>query len=188
MTPEKTIMAAILDARKMMIRETGAGYISNDELFTLLSIERKGSKNIKELSGLAWAQLTQEGYTDKEAIKILSFMELARRLQSWTDDPKPKISSPEDVYRLLYPQMREQKKEYFISICLDTKNQIISKETISVGSLNANVVHPREVFKAALLASAARIIVAHNHPSGDPEPSREDIEITIYRINYILEK
>jgi DNA repair protein RadC len=74
--------------------------------------------------------------------------------------------------------MREQKKEMFIVICLDTKNQVISKEITSIGTLNANIVHPREVFKAALLASAAHIIVAHNHPSGDPTPSREDIDIT----------
>ena len=168
-----------MDAKKGMIRETGnAAYLCDDELFALLSIEKKGTKNLKELSGMNWRALTVEGYTDKEALKIVSFIELARRLESWKDDPKPKISSPEDVYRLLYPQLREQKKEFFISICLDTKNQIISKETISIGSLNANVVHPREVFKSALLASAAHIIVVHNHPSGDPTPSREDIEIT----------
>jgi DNA repair protein RadC len=74
--------------------------------------------------------------------------------------------------------MREQKKENFIELCLDTKNQIIREEIISIGSLNANVVHPREVFKTALAVSAAHIIVAHNHPSGDPTPSREDIEVT----------
>lgn len=89
-----------------------------------------------------------------------------------------KINSPEDVYRLLYPSMREIKREVFIELCLDTKNQIIKQETISIGSLNANVVHPREVFKTAIRESAAHIIVAHNHPSGDPTPSREDIEIT----------
>lgn len=66
----------------------------------------------------------------------------------------------------------------FIELCLDTKNQIIREDIISVGSLNANIVHPREVFKLALAESAAHIIVAHNHPSGDPTPSREDIEIT----------
>jgi DNA repair protein RadC len=66
----------------------------------------------------------------------------------------------------------------FIELCLDTKNQIIKEDIISVGSLNANVVHPREVFRTALAESAAHIIVAHNHPSGDPTPSKEDVEIT----------
>jgi len=74
--------------------------------------------------------------------------------------------------------MRESKKEHFVELCLDTKNQIIREDTISIGSLNANVVHPIEVFRTALIESAAHIIVAHNHPSGDPTPSREDIDIT----------
>jgi DNA repair protein RadC len=74
--------------------------------------------------------------------------------------------------------MRESKKETFIELCLDTKNQVIREDMISVGSLNANIVHPREVFRTALVESAAHIIVSHNHPSGDPTPSREDIDIT----------
>jgi DNA repair protein RadC len=74
--------------------------------------------------------------------------------------------------------MRESKKETFVELCLDTKNQVIRESTVSIGSLNANIVHPREVFRFALIESAAHIIVAHNHPSGDPTPSREDIEIT----------
>ena len=169
-----------IDMKRQQIREDrqAVGYLCDDELYTLIGIKREGSpKSVKELSGMNWRQLTQEGYTDKDALKLLTFFELARRLDLPTE-PKPKINGPEDVYRLLNPMMREMKKEIFIVICLDTKNQIISKETISVGSLNANIVHPREVFKPALLASAAHIIVSHNHPSGDPTPSREDIDIT----------
>jgi len=74
--------------------------------------------------------------------------------------------------------MREQKKEKFITLYLDTKNQILKEETVSIGSLNASIVHPREVFKGALELSSASIIVIHNHPSGDPSPSREDIMVT----------
>ena len=74
--------------------------------------------------------------------------------------------------------IEDMTKEYFILLNLDTKNKVVSRQVISIGSLNANIVHPREVFKAAILASAAHIIVLHNHPSGDPVPSREDIEIT----------
>jgi DNA repair protein RadC len=170
----------IIDLKRQQIREDrqAAGYLCDDELYTLIGIKREGApKSVKELSGMDWRQLTQDGYTDKDALKLLTFFELARRLDLPTE-PKPKINSPEDVYRLLYPTMREMKKEIFVVICLDTQNQIISKETTSMGSLNANVVHPREVFKSALLASAAHIIVSHNHPSGDPTPSREDIDIT----------
>lgn len=78
----------------------------------------------------------------------------------------------------MYPRMREQKKEKFITLYLDTKNQILKEEVVSIGSLNASIVHPREVFKSALLESSASVIMVHNHPSGDPSPSREDIMVT----------
>lgn len=170
----------IIDIKRQQIREDrqAAGYLCDAELYVLLGLKKEDStKTVRELSGMDWRQLTQAGYTDKDALKLLTFFELARRLEI-PAEAKPKINAPEDVYRLLCPQMREMKKEISVVICLDTKNQIISKETISIGSLNANIVHPREVFKASLLASAAHIIVSHNHPSGDPTPSREDIDIT----------
>jgi DNA repair protein RadC len=74
--------------------------------------------------------------------------------------------------------MENQPNEVFAILCLNTKNKIVGVHTISIGSLNASIVHPREVFKAALLNNAASIILAHNHPSGHPEPSQEDIETT----------
>lgn len=79
--------------------------------------------------------------------------------------------------------MENQPNEVFAILCLNTKNKIVGVHTISIGSLNASIVHPREVFKAALLNNAASIILAHNHPSGDPEPSREDIETTHRLVN-----
>ena len=169
----------IMDTKRQMIRETNntVSYLCDEELYSLLGIKSIG-KNIKEISGMNYNALTLAGMKDSEAIKTLTFIELSRRLENFREDAKPKINSPEDVYRMLYPQLREEKREFFICLYLDTKNQVISKETISIGSLNANIVHPREVFKAALLASAAHMIVVHNHPSGDPTPSREDIEIT----------
>lgn len=135
--------------------------------------------NLKQLSQVNLKQLMKiHGIKESKAAQISACFEIARRLESFNEEPKPRINSPEDVYRRIYPSLREQKKESFIELCLDTKNQIIKEETISVGSLNANVVHPREVFKTALAESAAHIIIVHNHPSGDPAPSREDIEIT----------
>ena len=90
------------------------------------------------------------------------------------------IKSPADVAKLAREVlgMHEMAEENFIILCLNTKNKIVGVHTISIGSLNASIVHPREVFKAALLNNAASIILAHNHPSGDPEPSRDDIETT----------
>jgi DNA repair protein RadC len=93
-------------------------------------------------------------------------------------DKRPKISSMDDVVQIVKPMITDLNKEFFIALYLNTKNGVLKQEIISIGSLNANVVHPREIFKTACMISAAYIIVAHNHPSGDPTPSREDIEIT----------
>jgi len=88
------------------------------------------------------------------------------------------IKSPEDAYRLLKPFLAEADREKFVVVCLDTKNQPTAINVCHVGSLNASIVHPREVMKVAILSNSASIIVAHNHPSGRCEPSREDIEVT----------
>jgi len=93
-------------------------------------------------------------------------------------DKRPKISGMDDVIKAVKPLIADQNKEFFIALYLNTKNGVLKKEVISIGSLSANVVHPREVFRTACILSASSIIVAHNHPSGDPAPSREDIEIT----------
>lgn len=92
----------------------------------------------------------------------------------------PVIKSPAEVYRAATQllALHEEPEEHFCIFCLNTKNKIVGVHTISIGSLNASIVHPREVFKAAMLNNAAAIICIHNHPSGDPEPSREDIETT----------
>lgn len=88
-----------------------------------------------------------------------------------------RISRPEDVYELLHDLQRET-KEHFLALHLDGKNRIICLDRVSTGSLNQSIVHPREVFKGALLSSAAAVVLVHNHPSGDPTPSTEDREIT----------
>jgi len=92
----------------------------------------------------------------------------------------PVIKSPTEVYQAAKQllALHEKPQEHFCILCLNTKNKIVGVHTISIGSLNASIVHPREVFKAAILNNASRIICLHNHPSGDPEPSKEDIEIT----------
>ena len=92
----------------------------------------------------------------------------------------PVIKSPAEVYQVAKQilALHEKPEEHFCIICLNTKNKIVGVHTISIGSLNASIVHPREVFKAAMLNNASAIICLHNHPSGDPEPSREDIETT----------
>jgi DNA repair protein RadC len=97
----------------------------------------------------------------------------------------PIIKSPAEVYRAATQllALHEEPEEHFCIFCLNTKNKIVGVHTISIGSLNASIVHPREVFKAAMLNNAAAIICIHNHPSGDPEPSRVDIETTHRLVN-----
>lgn len=90
----------------------------------------------------------------------------------------PTIKGPEDVYRLLSPALRGEPREHFVALYLSSRHHVLAQETISVGSLNASIVHPREVFRPAILHSAAALILAHNHPSGDPSPSEEDLAIT----------
>ncbi len=89
-----------------------------------------------------------------------------------------KITCPEDAQKLIRYLIDSSDREIFVVVALDTKNQPISANICSVGSLNASIVHPREVFKMAILSNAASIIIGHNHPSGDPNPSNEDIKIT----------
>jgi DNA repair protein RadC len=90
----------------------------------------------------------------------------------------PEVSTPQQAAAVLRPRIEDWSKEHFLAILLDARNRIVGIETVSVGSLSASIVHPREVFKPALLASAAGLLLAHNHPSGDPQPSPEDLAIT----------
>ena len=88
------------------------------------------------------------------------------------------IRGPEDVVSLVGPKLRREKRENFIVLLLNASHEVLCVETVSVGSLNASIVHPREVFRSAVIQSAASVVLVHNHPSGDPEPSEEDLSIT----------
>jgi len=115
---------------------------------------------------------------DKAATLIAAF-EISRRADAqkkWFSNKK--ITSPSDVAEIFIPLLRDEVKEKFYVLCLNTANKIIKNELISIGNLNSSVVHAREVFKVAIENNSANIILLHNHPSGNPEPSREDISLT----------
>lgn len=118
----------------------------------------------------------------KRISQLKACYELARRLYSTQQNPN-QIISPVDVVTLLQTEMRFLQKERFYIIILNTKNHIIETKLISEGSLNSSIVHPREVFAWAVKRSASGIVCVHNHPSGDPELSREDIETTQQLVN-----
>jgi DNA repair protein RadC len=92
--------------------------------------------------------------------------------------PPAPIRGPEDALRVLRPRFKNQEREIFLVVLLNARHEVMSVETVSIGSVNSSIVHPREVFKPAIVQSATSVLLAHNHPSGDPEPSEEDLSIT----------
>jgi len=140
----------------------------------------KHDGNIKSLFSADITELSKiKGIGFAKAVQLKSVFELAKRIHSFTNE-KIEVSTPEDVANILMPKMRSLDKEHLVILCLDPRNRILngSEVTISIGSLDVNIVDPREVFKVALAKNAASIILAHNHPSGDPSPSSDDIKIT----------
>ncbi len=112
------------------------------------------------------------------AARVLACLEMSRRAAVWRGGSQRSIQTPEDVVALCWPQLRGAEREHFWSLALNTKNRLVRMVEISVGSLNASIVHPRELFKEAVRCSAASVVVVHNHPSGDPTPSGADIQLT----------
>ena len=119
-----------------------------------------------------------KGIGQSKAKLIKAALELGIRLLSKPVEEGTTITTPRDVFDLLMPRMRYYDREHFLVLSLNTKNLVVNIETISIGSLDSSIVHPREIFKHAIQQSAASIVLAHNHPSGDPFPSVEDMEVT----------
>ena len=117
------------------------------------------------------------GIGPSKAMEILTIAELQKRINQ-SKKPVKKISCAEDVFDYFYERLKDEKQENFYVLMLDTKNNIIGEQLISKGILDASIIHPREVFKPAIKNSASKIILVHNHPSGDPNPSKEDLDIT----------
>lgn len=119
-----------------------------------------------------------DGIGPARAAAVLASVELARRASLNPAVERATVSTPEDVVALCEPQLRGCDREHFWALALNTKNRLIKIVEVSIGSLNASIVHPRELFKEAVRCSAASVVVVHNHPSGDPTPSSADIQLT----------
>lgn len=171
----------------------GAGSLSNAELLAV--ILRTGSKDesvltlanrilhhfdgLRMLKDATVEEMTSiHGVGVVKASQLLAAFELGRRMVRLQYAQRYSIRSPEDCANYMMEEMRFLQQEHFVCLYLNTKNQVIHRQTIFIGSLNSSLVHPREVFKEAFRRAAASIICLHNHPSGDPSPSREDIEVT----------
>ena len=119
--------------------------------------------------------MTVKGIGSSKAARIMAAVELGKRIALKPVQKGMKIQDDEDVAELFMEEMRRLKKEMFKAVLLDSKGGVISVETVSIGELNSTIVHPREVFSQAVRKSAAAIVFVHNHPSGDPAPSPEDV-------------
>ena len=172
----------------------GAGALSDSELLALIirtgTSEMSAVQLAEEVISYASANIGNLGRADpKELIEIhgigtakacsiIAAMELSKRLMSGQVMDGGRIANSEDISRFLLRDMLHEKREMFVSIHLDSRQRIESRHIVSIGSLDAAPVHPREVFAQAVKRGAAAVIVAHNHPSGDPTPSPQDIAVT----------
>ncbi|GAE27674.1 DNA repair protein RadC [Halalkalibacter wakoensis JCM 9140] len=178
--------------RERLLQE-GAKALSNQEIIAILlrsgtrheSVLQVAQQVLAKFDGLLLLKdaaieelCTVKGVGEAKAVELAAAIELGRRIHSLQPDDRYVIRSPEDVSNYVMEDMRFLQQEHFDCLYLNTKNQVLIRKTIFIGSLNASIVHPREVFKEAFRRSAASIICLHNHPSGDPTPSREDIEVT----------
>ncbi|MGA9116226.1 MAG: DNA repair protein RadC [Bacteroidota bacterium] len=171
----------------------GAGALTDAELLALLIRCGTGgrtaldvahgilaeARTLRSLAGLAAQELMRvPGIGPAKAVAMVAAFEIGRRVQAGDGCPRVIIRSPEDAARVMIPRVRDQSTERFYALLLDSMNGLKREVEVTSGTLNASLVHPREVFKAAIDHRAAGLIVIHNHPSGNGEPSREDIQIT----------
>ncbi|MDF2505801.1 MULTISPECIES: DNA repair protein RadC [Clostridium] len=171
----------------------GAEVLSNSELLAIILRSGTVKENILSLSNrllklngglnglmdLNVEQLLQiDGIGMAKAVQIVALGEISKRFGTYKSGDTYSISKPKDAAELLMQEMKSLNKEVLKVILLNTKNVVIRIVDVSIGSLNSSIVHPREVFHNAILAHSASIIICHNHPSGDPSPSTEDINVT----------
>ena len=175
------------------MKHAGAEALSLVELLAILL--RTGTKNesallvaqrilnhtgsLHNLADMTFAELTAiKGIGTAKALELLACLELGRRMAKTRMEEQALIRRPQDAAMLVMESMRYYKREHFVCLFLNIKNKVLAQETISIGTLDASLVHPREVFRAAIRHGCASVICIHNHPSGDPTPSHEDIAIT----------
>lgn len=160
-----------------------------DNAITLASRLMSTREGIGFLSSCTVDELEQEkGIGKVKAAQIKAAIELGKRLKNYRPDNKYKITSPADAAELVMEDMRYLRKEHLRVIFLNTKNYVMDIKDLSIGSLSSSIVHPREVYTEAIKKSCSSIIVCHNHPSGDPSESQEDINITrrLYEVGKLV--
>lgn len=183
------------DRPREKLIDRGAAALSDTELLAILLRTGTSSVSVLHLAEEVLAKYRDKGLVAimnmspqeiatvhgvglAKAATIVAAVELGRRLSTRAAQKTEKIEGPEDAARYMMPMLRYEQKEHFLVMLLDVRNRVIATSTISVGGLTSSIAHPREVFREAIRHSAAALILVHNHPSGDPSPSREDIQLT----------
>ena len=171
----------------------GVKNISNEELISIILKTGTKEKSVKELSNMILSKYSDisnlkeleiqdimkiKGIGKVKAIELIASIELGRRVYVDKNIDELKIKGSIDVYNYFNDLLKDKKQEYFYAVYLDNKKKVITKRLLYIGTINGSVAHPREIFKTAYLVSASFIICVHNHPSGDPTPSNEDIVFT----------
>ncbi len=175
------------------LKQHGVKHLSNTELIAILLRTGMQGENVVSLSsrvltslgglaGLGRSSFTelcsQRGLSEAKACQLLAAIELGRRFVSLAPEERVVINSPQDVANLLMAEMAVLDQEHLKALLLNTKNEVLGIREIYVGNVNSSVVRPAEVFRPAVRENATSVIVVHNHPSGDPTPSAEDVSIT----------
>ncbi len=171
----------------------GAGHLSDAQLLAIIlrtgSRERgvmelslallEAFKSLRSIDSASAAELSSiKGLGTAKISQIKAAFELGKRLMSESSDGKPVFSSSQSIYSYFSPRFKNLKKEIFVAVFMDAKNRLLREYKVSEGTLTNSPIHPREAFKEAIRESAASVIFVHNHPSGDPAPSRDDIAVT----------
>lgn len=186
------------DRPRERFKKYGVENLSNNELISI--ILSSGTKNIsvKELSSNILGKLDDisdlkdmtlnklkqtKGIGEVKAITLLSALELGKRVYYEKNISKIKMNSADKIYNYMKDIVCNKNQEYFYALYLDSKKNLIDKKLLFIGTINKSIVHPREIFKYAYLLSASSIVCIHNHPSGDPLPSREDMLITKHLVD-----
>ena len=186
----KTLLVDDSPREKAIIH--GIESLSDSELLALIlrtgtkedSVVQLSQKLLFEIGGISQLPnmnystlISLKGIKKAKAIALLSIVEIAKRLKEYSDNEES-LLSPQGIYYRMKDKMMFLKQEHFVILCLNSKNKVIKEKTIFVGSLNMSVVTPREVFREAISVNSAKLVLCHNHPSGDAYPSEEDLYLT----------
>jgi DNA repair protein RadC len=175
----RALGASALSARELLAILIGSGSAGRSAVDVASALLKNQAGSLRRLAGLPAAEMSNiDGVGPAVAARVAAALELGRRMALEAAIERERITGPSDVYARCAPAMRDLVQEEFRILMLDTRHAVIAELSITRGTLDASLVHAREVFRPAIVQSAAAIVLVHNHPSGDPAPSSLDIEVT----------